>query len=69
MNTTYFLNQIMGNVFNVKTNPALPQKYYLGVSTTAPSVDGTGATEPTGTGSGYSRIEITGLSTPTNGAI
>lgn len=69
MNTTYFLNQIMGNVFKSKTTPALPSEYYLGVSTTAPSVDGTGVTEPTGSGSGYKRILITGLSAPTNGAI
>lgn len=69
MNTTYFLNQIMGNVFKSKTDPALPQKYYLGVSTTEPNVNGTGVTEPTDSGSGYKRIEITGLSEPTNGAI
>ena len=46
MNTNYFLNCVAGNVLGTKTSPTLPTEYYLGLSTTAPSADGTGATEP-----------------------
>lgn len=69
MNTTYFLNQIMGNVFGSKTNPALPQKYYLGLSTTTPGIDGTGVTEPSTPGDGYARVLIDCFSEPVNGVI
>jgi len=67
MNTTYFLNQIMGNVFGTKKTPTLPDELYLGVSTTTPSVDGTGVTEPTS--GGYSRVKLSVLSEPNNGVI
>ena len=36
MNTTYFLNLVSGNVFGSKKSPAIPEKYYLGLSSTAP---------------------------------
>lgn len=58
MNTTYFLNCVAGNVFNTKTSPALPTEYYLGLSTTAPAVGGTGATEPSSS-AGYARVKLT----------
>lgn len=67
MVTKSFLNQIMGNVFGTKKTPSLPTKYFLGLSTSAPNEDGTGATEPTG--GGYTRMELTMLSEPTNGVI
>lgn len=69
MNTTYFLNQIMGNVFGSKKELALPQAYYLGLSATDPAIDGTGATEPEKTGTGYARVPISCFSAPANGAI
>ncbi len=69
MNTTYFMNQIMGNVFGSKTDPALPQQYFLGLSTTAPNVDGTGVSEPNTPGDAYSRVLITCFSEPINGVI
>ncbi len=69
MNTTYFLNQIMGNVFGSKPQPALPQTYYLGLSATDPAIDGTGVTEPEKTGTGYARVPIGCFSVPANGAI
>lgn len=69
MNTTYFKNMIMGNVFGTKTSPAIPSEYYLGLSTTAPSKDGSNVTEPTSGGSGYARVKITDLSEPTDGVI
>ena len=68
MTTNYFLNNIMGNVFGSKTNPALPMSYYIGLSTSAPSLDGTGVTEPSSS-SGYARVKLSGLSEPTNGTI
>lgn len=68
MNTTYFLNCVAGNVFNTNSLPALPSRYYLGLSTTAPSIDGTGVSEPPES-CGYARIELTTLSAPVNGVI
>lgn len=46
MNTTYFLNLVSGNVFGSKKTPALPEKYYLGLSSAAPALDGSGVVEP-----------------------
>lgn len=68
MTTTYFLNCIAGNVFASNTNPQLPTKYYLGLSKTAPGIDGSNVTEPSKT-AGYARIEIVGLSVPQNGVV
>ena len=68
MTTTYFLNCVMGNVFHTKTDPALPTTYYVALSSTAPSVDGTGVTEPP-ENVGYERIAITSLGEPENGVI
>ena len=68
MNTTYFMNQIMGNVFGTQTTPALPSGFYLGLSTTQPVIGGTGYTEPA-TASGYARVRISSLSTPSAGAV
>ena len=67
MVTKNFLNQIMGNVFGMKKTPPLPTKYFLGLSKSAPNVDGTGVTEPTG--GGYTRMELTMMSEPTDGVI
>lgn len=68
MNTTYFLNLAAGNVFGSKKTPAIPSKYYLGLSSTAPELDGSGVTEP-GAGTGYARVELTSLSVPVNGVV
>lgn len=68
MNTNYFLNLVAGNVFGSKKSPAVPEKYYLGLSSTAPNAEGGGATEP-GSGTGYARVELTTLSAPTNGVV
>lgn len=67
MTTTYFLNCIMGNVFNTKTTPVLPTTYYVGVSTTEPQADGTGVTEPSDTA--YSRVLLDSLTEPDDGVI
>lgn len=68
MVTTYFLNCIAGNLFHSKTDPAIPAQYYLGLSTTAPFVDGTNVTEPT-SGAGYARVPLSSLGEPENGAV
>ena len=68
MTSTYFLNCIMGNVFKTKLSPTLPEKVYLGLSSNAPNVDGTGVTEPL-ISTGYARVELTTLSEPINGVI
>ena len=68
MNTTYFLNCVAGNVFKTKTSPTLPTEYYLGLSTTAPAVGGTGATEPSSS-AGYARVQLTQLGEPSNGVV
>lgn len=68
MNTDYFRNLIMGNIFGTQTDVAIPTEYYLGLSKTAPNVNGANISEPSG--SNYSRIPITGkLSTPSSGVI
>lgn len=67
MNTTYFLNLVSGNVYGTKKTPAIPDQYYIGLSSTAPSADGLNVTEPA-TG-GYQRVQLTGLSEPTAGVV
>ena len=68
MTTTYFLNCIMGNVFQTETDPALPTAVYLGLSTTEPSIDGTGVSEPS-SNVGYERVQLTTLSEPSDGVV
>ena len=68
MNTTYFLNQVMGNLFKTKESPALPSKYYIGLSSTAPNISGGNVTEPL-SNSGYKRVKLENLSEPADGVI
>lgn len=68
MNTTYFLNQVAGNLFLTKTTPALPTEYFVGLSITEPTMTGTNVSEP-GTGAGYQRVKLENLSEPTNGVV
>lgn len=67
MITTYFMNCIMGNVFRTQTSPAIPSTLYVGLSTTTPSVSGSGVAEPSG--GSYSRVALSNLSTPSNGTV
>lgn len=69
MNTAYFLNTIAGNVFKSQTTPALPARFYVGFSKSTPNIDGTNISEPNPSGSAYTRIELTSLTAPTNGAV
>lgn len=68
MNTTYFLNLTAGNIFGSQTNPAIPSTYYIGLSTTAPTLAGGNVTEPS-TSYGYSRVALTSLSEPSDGVV
>ena len=68
MNTTYFLNCAAGNIFNTKTSPALKTNYYIGLSTSAPTISGSGVTEPS-IDAGYARVRLTSLSEPNDGVV
>ena len=68
MNTTYFLNQVMGNLFKTKETPALPSEYYIGLSSTAPNISDGNVTEPL-SNSGYKRVKLENLSEPADGVI
>ena len=68
MNTTYFLNQVIGNLFKTKETPALPSEYYIGLSSTAPNISGGNVTEPL-SNSGYKRVKLENLSEPADGVI
>lgn len=68
MNTTYFLNQVMGNLLKTKETPALPSEYYIGLSSTAPNISGGNVTEPL-SNSGYKRVKLENLSEPADGVI
>ena len=68
MNTTYFLNQVMGNLFKTKETPALPSEYYIGLSSTAPNISGGNVTEPL-SNSAYKRVKLENLSEPADGVI
>lgn len=68
MNTKYFLSLVAGNVFRSKQSPAIPTKYYIGLSTTAPTPEGTNVTEPAAS-AGYARVELSSLSAPVDGLV
>lgn len=68
MNTTHFLNRVAGNLFRTETSPAIPTEYYIGLSTTEPTMTGTNVSEPS-TSAGYGRVLLENLSTPTNGVV
>ena len=68
MNTTYFLNCVAGNLFHTKENPAIPAQYYIGLSSSTPTIDGSGVNEPS-TDAGYQRLLLTNLSEPVDGLV
>lgn len=69
MNTTYFKDVIMGNLFRTQTGTAMPTNYYIGLSSTTPTASGTNVTEPSTTGTAYTRVQLTSLTAPSNGVI
>ncbi len=68
MNTTYYLNLVAGNLFGTQKTPAVPTRYFIGLSSSTPNMNGTGVHEPS-TDSGYTRKELTSLSTPVDGVV
>lgn len=68
MNTTYFLNLVAGNLFRTRVNPSIPAEMWIGLSTTAPNVNGTNVTEPS-TSAGYARMKLDMLSEPAVGVV
>lgn len=69
MNSTYFLNLVMGNLFGTQTSTPLPTEYYLGLATSAPTAAGACSGEISADNTGYSRVKLTGLSAPASGVI
>jgi len=67
MTTQYFLNVVAGNVYGTDTGTALPTQYYIGLSTTAPTVTGMNVNEPSG--AGYSRVALASLGKPSGGVV
>lgn len=57
MFTNYYLNLISRNLFNISGMCSIPSKYYIGLSSTLPSPNGTNVTEPS-VDAGYKRVEI-----------
>jgi len=55
MITSYQSNRIIDGQFGSVSN-SIPANLYFGLSTTAPSFDGTGATEPSG--NAYARVTV-----------
>lgn len=69
MNTVYFQNNVMGNLFHTKEDPGLPAEYYIGLSSSEPSTDGTCEGEPSTAGTNYSRVKLSSLSEPDKGVV
>ena len=69
MNTTYYLNLVMGNIFHTKADPGIPDEYYMGLSASEPTIDGVDTGEPSINGTGYERVKLSSLSAPENGVI
>jgi len=62
MTTTYFLNNIMGNVFKVNgAGNALPSAYYLGLSSTNPADEVTEPYASADNTTGYKRVKLEDL--------
>lgn len=68
MNTVYFLNLAAGNLFRTKTNPPIPSEMWIGLSTTAPNINGTNVTEPAAS-AGYGRVKLDMLEEPSSGVV
>lgn len=62
MNSTYWLNKVMSTMY---TNGS--GSFYIGLSSTKPSKDGNGVTEPSG--NNYARVKIASFTEPNNGVV
>lgn len=56
MITTYFLNCISEDIYRHQNDKRIPAYYYIGLSSTSPSIDGTGVNEPSAPE--YARVKI-----------
>lgn len=61
MVTTYFLDLASRQLFGKYSTPVIPSSYYVGISSTLPTIAGTGVTEPSG--GSYARIQVENNST------
>ena len=68
MNTTYFLNLASCNLFRTKETPPIPNEMWIGLSSTAPNINGTNVTEPAAS-AGYSRVKLDMMSEPATGVV
>lgn len=57
MLTTYFLKCISEDIFKHQEDSTIPYDFYIALSSTTPSIDGTGVTEPT-VDTGYARAQV-----------
>lgn len=62
MNSTYWLNKIMDTMYTSASS-----EFWVGLSSTLPSQDGTGVSEPAG--GNYARVQITEFTDPVDGTI
>lgn len=62
MNSTYWLNKIMDTMYTSASS-----EFWVGLSSTMPSQDGTGISEPIG--GNYARVQIKNFTTPVDGTI
>lgn len=67
MVSTYFLNLVAGNVMHAEATAALPETYYVALSTTIPNEDGSNFTEVTG--GAYVRMPYGKCSAPIDGRV
>lgn len=62
MNTTYWRNKIMDDMYGSVSN-----QFWVGLSSTAPTDAGANVTEPSG--NGYARVQINGFTSANAGAV
>lgn len=62
MNSTYWLNKIMDTMYTSASS-----EFWVGLSSTMPSQDGAGVSEPTG--GNYARVKIEEFTAPSDGTI
>lgn len=67
MNTSYFINLAIGNIFGSENTSPIPSTYYVGLSSKTPNINGSGFVEPTS--DDYSRVAISSFTTPENGVV
>ena len=63
MNTTYWRNKIMDDMYQAASG----NQFYIGLSSSAPSVAGGNVTEPSG--NGYTRVKISAFTAANDGSI